>query len=87
MKTTTPSTCPYCGVGCGVLIESERLLQPQQRSTRGANPQPVAWNQALDGLAQRLAATVQQHGPACRAEFCAVDWPISTISCCPPCCC
>ena len=23
MKTITPSTCPYCGVGCGVLIESE----------------------------------------------------------------
>jgi len=23
MKNTTPSTCPYCGVGCGVLIESE----------------------------------------------------------------
>ncbi len=23
MKTCTPSTCPYCGVGCGVLIESE----------------------------------------------------------------
>ena len=23
MKSRTPSTCPYCGVGCGVLIESE----------------------------------------------------------------
>ena len=23
MKTTTASTCPYCGVGCGVLIDSE----------------------------------------------------------------
>jgi assimilatory nitrate reductase catalytic subunit len=23
MSTTTRSTCPYCGVGCGVLIESE----------------------------------------------------------------
>ncbi|MCE1250825.1 MAG: molybdopterin-dependent oxidoreductase [Comamonadaceae bacterium] len=102
MKTTTPSTCPYCGVGCGVLIESEagritgvrgnpehpanqgrlcskgstlhltarpalqaqvRLSQPQERSTRGASPHPVGWNQALDGLAQRLARTVRQHGP------------------------
>ncbi len=102
MKTSTPSTCPYCGVGCGVLIESEagritgvrgdpehpanrgrlcskgstlhltarpeltpqvRLLQPQQRSTRTGSAQPIAWNTALDGLAQRLASTVRQHGP------------------------
>ena len=100
--STTRSTCPYCGVGCGVLIDSEagritgvrgdpdhpanrgrlcskgatlhltarpeqqaqvRLLQPQERPTRGAAPQPVSWNTALDGLAQRIAATVNQHGP------------------------
>ncbi len=102
MKTITPSTCPYCGVGCGVLIESEagritgvrgnpehpanqgrlcskgstlhltarpelapqvRLLQPQERATRGAGPRPIAWSQALDGLARRLADTVRAHGP------------------------
>ena len=109
MKTCTPSTCPYCGVGCGVLIESEagritgvrgnpehpanfgrlcskgstlhltarpalqpqvRLLAPQQRSTRGAAPQAITWNAALDGLARRIAGTVQQHGPDSIGLYC-----------------
>ena len=98
---TTRSTCPYCGVGCGVLIDSEggritrvrgdpehpanfgrlcskgstlhltarpevqaqvRLLQPLQRAQRGGAALPLAWDQALDTLGQRIAATVQQHG-------------------------
>jgi len=98
----TRSTCPYCGVGCGVIIESTgtqitgvrgdpehpanfgrlcskgstlhltaaaeitrhtRLLQPLRRAARGAKPQPVGWDTALDEAADRFAATVREHGP------------------------
>ena len=100
--TDTPSTCPYCGVGCGVIIESEgaqitgvrgdpahpanfgrlcskgatlhltasaaitqhaRLLQPMHRPLRGGPLQPVAWDNALDAIADQLTAMVQTHGP------------------------
>lgn len=100
--TETRSTCPYCGVGCGVIIQSEgaqitgvrgdpdhpanygrlctkgstlhltaaaplaqqtRLLQPLVRAQRGAVPQAIAWEAALDMAATRMADTVQQHGP------------------------
>ncbi|MEK8047520.1 molybdopterin-dependent oxidoreductase [Ideonella margarita] len=98
----TRSTCPYCGVGCGVIIEHDerqiisvrgdeqhpanlgrlctkgstlhltatpaltrqtRLLQPMQRLQRGAAPQPLGWDAALDHAADRLAAIHAQHGP------------------------
>jgi len=98
----TKSTCPYCGVGCGVIIESKgdqitgvrgdpehpanfgrlcskgstlhltaapevtrqmRLLQPLQRLQRGAAPQPVAWDAALDLASQRFADIIRTHGP------------------------
>ena len=96
------STCPYCGVGCGVIIDSEagritgvrgdpehpanrgrlctkgstlhltaaphitaqgRALQPLRRAARGQPLAPVTWDAALDEVADRFAATVQQHGP------------------------
>jgi assimilatory nitrate reductase catalytic subunit len=95
------TTCPYCGVGCGVLVQSDgvqitgvrgdpdhpanlgrlctkgstlhltasasvtrqtRLLQPMQRLQRGAAPQVVGWDAALDTAADKLAAIHQQHG-------------------------
>ncbi|HVQ03138.1 MAG TPA: molybdopterin-dependent oxidoreductase, partial [Burkholderiaceae bacterium] len=98
----TKSTCPYCGVGCGVIIESDddqitgvrgdpqhpanfgrlcskgstlhltasrpvtmqtRLLQPMRRYLRGGAPQPIVWDDALDLAAERIARTVQAHGP------------------------
>jgi len=98
----TKSTCPYCGVGCGVVIESDgsqitgvrgdpdhpanfgrlctkgstlhltasaevtrqtRLLQPLHRAERGAAPQPVDWDAALDGAADTFARIVREHGP------------------------
>jgi len=101
-KSETRSTCPYCGVGCGVIIESDgpritgvrgdpdhpanfgrlcskgstlhltasdaitrqvRLLQPMQRLTRDAAPQPLGWDAAMTGAADRLAGIVQAHGP------------------------
>ena len=98
----TRSTCPYCGVGCGVVIESDgdqitgvrgdpehpanfgrlcskgstlhltasrpvtlhtRLLQPMRRYLRGDAPQPTSWDDALDLTAERIARTLQTHGP------------------------
>ncbi|MBK6716449.1 MAG: molybdopterin-dependent oxidoreductase [Burkholderiales bacterium] len=98
----TRSTCPYCGVGCGVIIESDgaqitgvrgdpdhpanfgrlctkgstlhltaspavqqtcRLLQPQWRAERGGAMQPLGWDAALELAADRLAATIDSHGP------------------------
>src|SRR5881409_1336867 len=100
--TETRSTCPYCGVGCGVIIESEgeqitgvrgdpdhpanfgrlctkgatlhltaapavalqaRLLHPMLRQARGAKPQRVDWDAALETAADRFAATIRAHGP------------------------
>ena len=98
----TRSTCPYCGVGCGVLIQTEgtriigvrgdpehpanfgrlcskgstlhltanetvarqtRLLRPQHRTQRGAPPESVEWDAALDMAAQRFCHIITQHGP------------------------
>ncbi len=98
----TKSTCPYCGVGCGVVIESDgdqitgvrgdpdhpanfgrlcskgstlhltatkevtlhtRLLHPMQRARFGEPAQAIAWDAALDLAADRITATVRQHGP------------------------
>ncbi|MFP8835479.1 molybdopterin-dependent oxidoreductase [Hydrogenophaga sp. XSHU_21] len=98
----TRSTCPYCGVGCGVVIQSEgdriigvrgdadhpanfgrlcskgstlhltatpavaaqaRLLHPMRRPERGAEPQRIAWDTALDLAAQRFGAVIDAHGP------------------------
>ena len=98
----TRSTCPYCGVGCGVIIETQagaitgvrgdpehpanfgrlctkgstlhltasaavtrqtRLLQPLQRLQRRGPTQPLAWDTALDLVADRLSGIVQAHGP------------------------
>ena len=100
--TDTRSTCPYCGVGCGVIIESTgaqitgvrgdpdhpanfgrlctkgstlhltasatvtrqtRLLQPMRRAERGAVPQAIGWDQALDSAADKFAQVIRDHGP------------------------
>ncbi len=101
-QSETKSTCPYCGVGCGVVIQSEgeritgvrgdpdhpanfgrlcskgatlhltashaiemhaRLLQPMRRLQRGAAPQVLGWDAALDFCAEGFAKTIQEHGP------------------------
>src|SRR5687767_7727721 len=98
----TKSTCPYCGVGCGVVIESDgaqitgvrgdpehpanfgrlctkgstlhltasvavtrqtRLLQPMRRAERGAPPETVGWDTALDTAADKFAQVINDHGP------------------------
>jgi assimilatory nitrate reductase catalytic subunit len=40
-----------------------RLLAPMRRPARGAAPQAIGWDEALDTLAARLADTVGRHGP------------------------
>ncbi|MCY0389228.1 molybdopterin-dependent oxidoreductase [Robbsia sp. Bb-Pol-6] len=93
------STCCYCGVGCGVLIETDgrrivgvrgdpdhpanqgrlcskglaladsarsargRLLHPEMRRARALPREQVAWDAALDEVADRFAAIVAEHGP------------------------
>jgi assimilatory nitrate reductase catalytic subunit len=102
----TRSTCPYCGVGCGVIIQSEhdgaaerivgvqgdpdhpanfgrlctkgatlhltatpavidtsRLLRPRLRTSRHEALRDVAWDQAIDTVATRIADVVTTHGP------------------------
>jgi assimilatory nitrate reductase catalytic subunit len=98
----TKSTCPYCGVGCGVIIESDgrqitgvrgdpdhpanfgrlctkgstlhltaaapvtlqaRLLTPQRRMQRGAAPEAIGWDAALDLAVDRFANVIDAHGP------------------------
>ncbi|MDP2882532.1 MAG: molybdopterin-dependent oxidoreductase [Azonexus sp.] len=98
MRTEVKSTCCYCGVGCGVLIETEdgtitglrgdpehpanrgrlctkgatlnqtanptyRLQYPEKRASRGGVGQRLGWEQALDEVAERFAASIRQHGP------------------------
>ncbi|KQP22168.1 nitrate reductase [Pseudorhodoferax sp. Leaf267] len=102
MTTETRSTCPYCGVGCGVIIQAEgaqitgvrgdpdhpanfgrlctkgstlhltasaevtlqtRLLRPMQRLVRGAAPQAIGWDQALDQAADKFSQVIRDHGP------------------------
>ena len=101
-RKETRSTCPYCGVGCGVIIESQgaritgvrgdpqhpanfgrlctkgstlhltaapaiqqqtRLLHPQWRAERGAPPQRVGWDSALNVAAERFHRIISAHGP------------------------
>ncbi|MFO1251092.1 MAG: molybdopterin-dependent oxidoreductase [Inhella sp.] len=98
----TRSTCPYCGVGCGVVIEhdgqqitgvrgdpehpanfgrlctkganlhrtaspiviqSQRLRQPQIRRQRGGALQPIGWEQANEHLVAELLRIHRAHGP------------------------
>ena len=98
----TRSTCAYCGVGCGVIIESDdgritgvrgdpdhpanfgrlcskgqtlhltaaphlsaqvRAKHPMRRAARGQALQAVAWDAALDEVADRFAAVIGRHGP------------------------
>ncbi|HOA94233.1 MAG TPA: molybdopterin-dependent oxidoreductase [Quisquiliibacterium sp.] len=40
-----------------------RLLAPMHRAERGAPPQPVTWDRALDLAAMRLGEVIERHGP------------------------
>ncbi|HZD51931.1 MAG TPA: molybdopterin-dependent oxidoreductase, partial [Woeseiaceae bacterium] len=85
------TTCPYCGIGCGVLAQSygsvteitgdashpanqgrlcakgAQLGATLDRSDRPATPRAfgddVAWDDALDLVADRLLETIRRHGP------------------------
>lgn len=98
----TKSTCPYCGVGCGVIIEHDdaqitgvrgdpdhpanfgrlctkgtnlhltatpvvlqhqRLREPQKRAARGGQPEVIRWDTANREIADKLLAIRAEHGP------------------------
>src|SRR5712664_2805568 len=99
----TRTTCPYCGVGCGVLATSDnkggaaisgdpehpanfgrlcskgsalgetlgledRLLYPMIRCSKGTMER-VAWSDALDRVAHRLAHIIKRDGPGAVAFY------------------
>ncbi len=107
-KKTAPerwarSTCPYCGVGCGVEagVKSGRIVSIRGDRSHPANfgklcPKPaglpeavhhpdrlthplrrkpgggferVSWDEALGEVAEKLGATIQQHGPDAAAFY------------------
>ncbi len=86
------TTCPYCGVGCGILAErvGERAVRvrgdPDHPANRGklcskgtylgetvglegrllhpsVDGRQASWDRALDEVADRICATVSEHGP------------------------
>ncbi len=94
----TRSVCPYCGVGCGVLIRTQgaevlgvagdpehptnrgrlcskgaalvattglgtRALKPELRLSKDLMRAPVSWDTALSHIAEKFAATIDEHGP------------------------
>src|SRR6266852_4740600 len=99
----TRTTCPYCGVGCGVLATADnsggaaisgdpehpanfgrlcskgsalgetlgledRLLYPMIRCSKGTMER-VAWSDALDHVAHRLAHIIARDGPGAVAFY------------------
>jgi assimilatory nitrate reductase catalytic subunit len=40
-----------------------RLLQPMQRATRGAAPEPIGWDGALGLAVEKFAQVIRDHGP------------------------
>ena len=45
------------------MTQQARLLQPLRRAARGATPQPVSWDTALDEATERFASIIETHGP------------------------
>jgi assimilatory nitrate reductase catalytic subunit len=88
MKAAVHTTCPYCGVGCGLVAGPDDTIRgdashPANRgrlcskgaalgatlddSTRLTEPmvfgRTTGWNEALQTVADRFAATIAAHGP------------------------
>ena len=82
------TTCPYCGVGCGVVVTADGTIfgDPEHPANRGRicskgvalaetlgaagrllrpriADRAADWHEALDVIAGRFAATLEQHGP------------------------
>lgn len=45
-----------------VAYDSDRILQPLKRVGGPGEFEPVGWDEALDDIAQRLAASIERHG-------------------------
>src|SRR5471032_2612963 len=68
--TETRNTCPYCSVGCGILMyglgdgaknatasiihSPSRLLSPEYRAPGGTEWQPISWDDALSKIARLM---------------------------------
>jgi len=92
MSTSIQTTCPYCGVGCGVLVTpledgryevkgdpdhpanlgrlcskgaalGETLGLEGRLLTPEIDGNPVSWGAALDEVAGRFRAIIEEHGP------------------------
>ena len=82
------TTCPYCGVGCGVIASSdgtvrgdpdhpanagrlcskgaalgERLPHADRLQRPRIDGRDAGWDETLDHVAHRFAATIAEHGP------------------------
>lgn len=96
------ATCCYCGVGCGVIVQTDgekitgvrgdpdhpanfgrlctkgstlhltadpllqqqaRALYPELRITRDVARERASWDDTLDFIAKKFAATIREHGP------------------------
>src|SRR4051794_577700 len=75
MSVTTRTTCPYCGVGCGVLAErnDEGIV-----SVRGDPEHPANFGR-LCSKGTALAATLGEHGRLLQPEVDAapVEWDVA----------
>ncbi|MCB1737644.1 MAG: molybdopterin-dependent oxidoreductase, partial [Gammaproteobacteria bacterium] len=92
MTQIIKTTCPYCGVGCGVLVQQDgdgtisvrgdadhpanygrlcskgsALAETLDFTDRALTPrvhgEAVDWETALDTVAGRLRAVIDEHGP------------------------
>ena len=95
MLTTIKTTCPYCGVGCGVDVTLDPVISDQDIKVRGDKTHPanlgklcskgsalgetlgiegrllrprvdgeiVAWDAALDRVANGFSEVIRAHGP------------------------
>eukprot|EP01133_Synstelium_polycarpum_P029623 gene29623-36343_t len=66
------TTCPYCGVGCGVLATPGNngtvaiAGDPDHPANFGrlcSKGSAVSWDKALDRVASRFSAAIREHGP------------------------
>ncbi len=85
--TEVKTTCPYCGVGCGIIVESgtvrgdpdhpanfgrlcskgaalaETLADAERLTRPRIDGRAASWDEALDLVAARFAATIAEYGP------------------------
>jgi assimilatory nitrate reductase catalytic subunit len=58
---TVRTICPYCGVGCGLLVTSDGTVSGDPNHP--ANFGRPSWDEALDLVAARFTQAVARDGP------------------------